>query len=461
MSMTTFPQPYGPIPSPRQLAWHALAFYGFIHFTVNTFTDLEWGRGDESPALFNPTDFSADQIAGAAALGGMSGLILTAKHHDGFCLWPSDFTEHSVKNSPWQNGRGDVVAALARACQDRGLKFGIYLSPWDRNHPQYGRPAYIAYYRSQLRELLTRYGPLFEVWFDGANGGDGYYGGRYERREIDARTYYEWDEILAMIRELQPQACIFGGWPGADVRWTGNEQGIAGDPCWHTFAAGQGEEAGQEILNRGMRDGTVWFPAECDVSIRPGWFYHASEDKQVRTPENLLGLYHQSVGRGANLLLNLPPDRRGRIHEADCRSLEGFRRLREDLFARNLASQEQAAASSAFAPEFDAGRVLDGSAATYWTSAEGDGAPELVLDFDRPVTINLVSLREYLPLGQRVEAFALDTWQSGGWQERYRGTAIGSRRLVGLPGVKAGRLRLRITRAPAGPAIQAFDVYGV
>lgn len=455
-------QPCGPAPSPRQLAWHALEFYGFIHFTVNTFTDLEWGRGDEPPSVFNPSDFSADQIAETAALGGMRGLILTAKHHDGFCLWPSDYTEHSVKNSPWLGGKGDVVAALARACSDRGLKFGVYLSPWDRNHPDYGRRAYVRYYRSQLKELLTRYGPLFEVWFDGANGGDGYYGGRYERREIDARTYYEWEETFALIRELQPQACIFGGMPGADVRWVGNELGIAGDPCWHTFPAGKGEDAGLELLNQGVRGGEVWFPAECDVSIRPGWFYHAAEDERVRSPENLLGLYFQSVGRGANLLLNLPPDRRGRIHEADCASLRGFREQLERLFARDLAKEARVTASSVRAGLAACGpeRAVDGEASAFWPPEDGDAAASLILDFDRPVTFSVVSLREYLPLGQRVDEFALDTWDGDRWQEVCRGTAIGNRRLVDLPRQTSRRLRLRITRAAACPAVSEMAVYG-
>ena len=228
------PEPYGPVPSPRQLRWHDVECYGFLHFSINTFTDKEWGYGDESPAQFNPTAFDADQIAGTAKEAGLRGLVLTCKHHDGFCLWPSQYTEHSVKHSPWKDGKGDVVREISDACRRHGLKFGVYLSPWDRNHKDYARPEYLTYYRNQLRELLTNYGPIFEMWFDGANGGDGYYGGARERRNIDNRTYYDWDNTWKIVRELQPDACMFSD-AGPDVRWVGNESGFAGQTCWATF----------------------------------------------------------------------------------------------------------------------------------------------------------------------------------------------------------------------------------
>ncbi|MFH1265766.1 MAG: alpha-L-fucosidase, partial [Planctomycetota bacterium] len=274
------PRAYGVTPAERQLKWHALEFYGFVHFTINTFTDKEWGYGDESPALFNPTDFDADQIAGTAREAGMKGLILTCKHHDGFCLWPSKFTKHSVARSPWRDGKGDVVREISDACRKHGLQFGVYLSPWDRNHADYGRPAYVEYYRNQLRELLTNYGPIFEVWFDGANGGDGYYGGAREKRNIDRATYYGWDVTRQIVRDLQPDAMMFSD-VGPDIRWVGNESGYAGDPCWATYTPhglnGQapcpGQTAYQEGEN-GHRNGQYWLPAEVDVSIRPGWFYH-------------------------------------------------------------------------------------------------------------------------------------------------------------------------------------------
>jgi alpha-L-fucosidase len=332
------PAPYGPVPSARQLRWHEREIYGFLHFTVNTFTDKEWGYGDEPESVFDPTDFDADQIVGAAKAGGLTGLILTAKHHDGFCLWPSKLTEHSVKKSPWRGGKGDVVCEISEACRRQGLAFGIYLSPWDRNHPEYGRPSYLEYYRGQLRELMTSYGPIFEVWFDGANGGDGYYGGARETRTIDRRTYYDWPSTWQVVRDLQPEAVMFSD-AGPDVRWVGNEKGVAGDPSWATlnraeFAPGEADEA---RLNRGDRPGTHWLPAECDVSIRPGWFYHPGEDDEVKTPHDLLDLYFESVGRGASLLLNVPPDRRGRVHESDEQSLRGFRKLLDATFGTDLA----------------------------------------------------------------------------------------------------------------------------
>ena len=456
------PAPYGPIPSARQLAWHARDVYGFIHFTVNTFTDKEWGFGDESPAVFNPTDFDADQIAGVARDGGLQGLILTCKHHDGFCLWPSRYTEHSVRNSPWRNGRGDVVRELSDACQRHGLAFGVYLSPWDRNHPAYGKPEYIAYYRNQLRELLTGYGPIFEVWFDGANGGDGWYGGANEKRLIDKRTYYEWQATWDLVRDLQPQAVMFSD-GGPDVRWVGNENGLAGDTCRATLNGAEffPGEADTARLNRGDRPGTHWMPAECDVSIRPGWFYHAAEDDRVRSPDNLLDLYMQSVGRGASFLLNLPPDRRGRIHERDAASLREFRRRLDRLLAANLAARATLTADATRGndPAFAPARAADGNPSTYWSTDDGVTTPSLVVDFGRTVAFSLVSLREYLPLGQRVDAFALDAWQHQAWQPIAQGTSIGARRLVRTGPIMAPRLRLRILQAPVCPAISEVAVY--
>ena len=456
------PKPFGAVPSKRQLQWHDLEFYGFLHFTVNTFTGQEWGLGDEAPAVFAPTDFRAEQIVETAARAGMRGLILTCKHHDGFCLWPSRFTEHSVRNSPWRKGQGDVVREISRACAAQGLKFGVYLSPWDRNHAEYGRPAYVRYYRDQLRELLSEYGPIFEVWFDGANGGDGYYGGARERREIDRRAYYDWQNTWRIVRELQPDACMFSD-AGPDVRWVGNEQGIAGDPCWHAidrsrFAPGEADTA---ILNAGERQGPDWLPAECDVSIRPGWFYHAAEDDKVRTPDGLMDLYFQSVGRGASFLLNLPPDTRGRIHERDVNSLLGFRQQWAATFGKDLARSGRAAANNVRGKSalFGAGNLLDGNRNTYWATDDGVTRAEVVVDFPRPVRFNVVGLREFLPLGQRVDAFALDAWRDGGWVECAAGSGIGSRRLIRCGPVTTERLRLRITNAAACPALSEIAAY--
>jgi len=455
------PKAFGPAPTERQLRWHEMEFYGFLHFTVNTFTDKEWGYGDESEAVFNPTDFDADQIVKTAKVAGMKGLILTAKHHDGFCLWPSQYTEHSVKNSPWRSGRGDVVKEISQACHRHGLRFGVYLSPWDRNHANYARPEYLAYYRNQLRELLTNYGDVFTVWFDGANGGDGFYGGANEKRNIDNRTYYDWENTWKLVRERMPMAVMFSD-AGPDIRWVGNERGLAGDPCWATLNAAARYPGGpSDGLNAGERPGTDWIPAECDVSIRPGWFYHAKEDARVKTPAQLLDIYYQSVGRGACLNLNLPPDRRGRIHEPDLRSLEEFRRLLDTTFATDLARPARVTASKVRggAAQFAPANVLDHRNDTYWTTDDSFTTPELILDLGSPVTFNVVSLREYLPLGQRVEAFALDAWRDGKWSEFTHGTSIGNRRLLRFDPITTGKVRLRITQAPVCPALSEVGLY--
>ena len=455
------PAPFGPSPTERQLRWHEMEFYGFVHFSINTFTDKEWGYGDESEQLFNPTDFNADQIVSTAKAAGMKGLILTTKHHDGFCLWPSQYTEHSVKNSPWKNGRGDVVKELSSACRRQGLKFGVYLSPWDCNQKDYSRPEYITYYRNQLRELLTHYGEVFTVWFDGANGGRGYYGGARETRHIDASTYYDWPNTRQLVRDLMPMAVMFSD-AGPDFRWVGNENGVAGDPCWATLnAAGRYPGGSSTGLNSGERPGTDWIPAECDVSIRPGWFYHAKEDARVKTPDQLVDLYYKSVGRGACLNLNIPPDRRGQINENDVRSLREFRRILDATFARNLAQGARLTASNVRggAKQFAPQNLLDGKRNSYWATDDGVTTPDLVIEFPRPVTFNVVSLREYLKLGQRIEAFALDQWKDGQWVEFAKGTSIGNYRLVRGARVTTQKVRLRITQAPVCPALSEFGLF--
>jgi alpha-L-fucosidase len=306
-SAATAPAPFGPLPTERQLRWHEMEYYGFLHFTVNTFTDKEWGFGDEKPAIFNPSQMDIRQWARVARDAGMKGLIITAKHHDGFCLWPSAYTEHSVKHSPWKNGKGDIVGELAAACREYGLRMGVYLSPWDRNSAVYGTPEYRTYYRSQLRELLTTYGDVFSVWYDGANGGDGYYGGANETRRIDNKTYYRWPEVHKIVRELQPMAVMFSD-AGPDIRWVGNERGFGNETNYATLKRDElypGTPRSRE-LPQGHRDGNYWVPAEADVSIRPGWFYHASQDERVKSLDQMLEIYYRSVGMGCNLLLNIP-----------------------------------------------------------------------------------------------------------------------------------------------------------
>ncbi len=453
--------PYGPLPSDRQLRWHEMEYYGFLHFTVNTFTDKEWGYGDEDPKVFNPTDFDADQIVSTAKAAGMKGVILTAKHHDGFCLWPSKYTEHSVKNSSWQGGKGDVVKEISEACKRHGIKFGVYLSPWDRNHKDYARPEYITYYRNQLRELLTNYGNIFTVWFDGANGGDGFYGGARETRKIDNRTFYDWGNTWQIVRQLMPNAVMFSD-AGPDVRWVGNENGFAGEPCWATVkSAGRYPGGSSEGLNSGERPGDAWIPAECDVSIRPGWFYHASEDAKVKTPEQLLDIYYKSVGRGACLNLNLPPDRRGRIHENDVKSLLEFRRIMDATFAKNLAKGAKLTASNVRGKsgKFSPKNLLDSDRHSFWATDDGQTTPELTLGLGKPVTFNVVNLREALPLGQRVDAFVLEARGQGGWEEFARGSSIGNRRLIRTKSVTTDQVRLRILKGAVSPALSEFGLY--
>ena len=453
------PSAFGTLPSSRQLRWHALEYYGFLHFTTNTFTDREWGYGDESTTLFNPTDFDADALAHAARGVGMKALILTAKHHDGFCLWPSKTTEHSVKNSPFRGGKGDVVKEVADACRKNKLLFGIYLSPWDRNHSAYGTPEYVSVYRAQLRELMSDYGPLFEIWHDGANGGDGYYGGKRETRRIDKTRYYDWPTTWQQIRELQPDAVVFSD-AGPDIRWVGNERGVAGDPCWATINGDDiypGREGIESRLNQGERGGSRWIGAECDVSIRPGWFWHEAQNGRVKTPEQLLELYFASVGRGASLLLNVPPDRRGRWHESDVAALREFHRLRELLFA--VDATKGAKLEGPARPGTPLKHLRDGKPETYWATDDAAVTPEVMITLKQPTLLGVVRLREYLPMGLRVDAFALDVWESNSWSEWAQGTGIGAQRLVRGRALKTERLRLRITKAAVCPCLSEFSVF--
>lgn len=449
------PAPYGALPSPRQRAWHELETYGFLHFTINTFTDREWGLGDEDPALFNPSDFSAEQIVTACKAGGLKQLIITAKHHDGFCLWPSRLTEHTIAKSPYKQGRGDIVGEIAAACARHGLKFGVYVSPWDRNNAEYGRPGYVRIYHGQLRELLTQYGKIHEVWFDGANGGDGFYGGARETRKIDAATYYEWDTIRAMVRELQPEAVTFAD-ANMDVRWVGNEAGVAGDPCWPTMDE---QPFTPERGNSGVRGGKLWNPAEVDVSIRPGWFWHPDENEQVRSPANLMKLYFESVGRGANLLLNVPPDRRGRIFEADVLALKSFREALDRMMSRNLAQGARISASSVFSPAFAAANLSSGTAP--WAARENDRSGAWVaLDLPQAMTFNVVRLREAIEYGARIDKFAFEVWQDGAWRTLAQHSCLGPCRLIRLDApVTTNKVRLRIVEAAASPVLAEFGLY--
>jgi alpha-L-fucosidase len=462
------PAPYGATPTVRQLAWSELEFYNFLHFTVNTFTDKEWGYGDESPSIFNPNAFDADSMIEDLKAAGSKGVILTCKHHDGFCLWPTKTTERSVKNSPFRGGNGDVVREVVEAAHRHGLRFGVYVSPWDRSQSTYGRPEYIRIYRQQLRELLSDYGPLFEIWHDGANGGDGYYGGAREKRIIDKLHYYEWANTWNLERQWQSGAVIFSD-VGPDIRWVGNEKGRASETCWATYtprspSGGPGSpgDVVEAEATTGTRDGKVWMPAECDVSIRPGWFWHENENAKVKTPQELLDLYFASVGRGGSFLLNIPPDRRGLIHQSDRAALKGYGQRMRSIFGRSLAAGAHVMASNTRgnSHRFQAENILDGRRDTYWASDDGVTTPEVIITFPAKISFNVVRLREYLPLGQRVAAFTVEAWKGSDWKQVATGTSIGMCRILRTGTVvHAERVRFRVSQSPVCPAISEVSLF--
>lgn len=464
---TAPPIPFGATPSERQLAWHDLETYAFLHFTTNTFTDKEWGYGDESPQVFNPTDFDADQIIGTLANTGFKGAILTAKHHDGFCLWPSKYTEHSVKNSPWKDGQGDVVKEIADACRKHGIKFGIYLSPWDRNHADYGTKQYLEYYRNQLRELLTNYGDIFEVWFDGANGGDGYYGGAREERRIDRATYYGWDTNFGIVRELQPHAVIFSD-IGPDVRWVGNERGYAADSSWATYTPLPAKgflvpsvgATKHQVGETGTMNGKFWIPAEADVSIRPGWFYHPSEDEKVKTLEKLKDIYFHSVGNGASLLLNVPLDRTGQIHETDSLRLMEFKQFLDNAFNKDLLQGSRAKANHTRGSDFNASKLVDDDPSSYWATEDEQKSATVKFQLDGFQTFNCMILKEYIPLGQRVTNFSVKVMEDGRWREVANGSTIGHKKIVRFETVTSDKVSLSVEAlaCPVLSEVKLFDM---
>jgi alpha-L-fucosidase len=459
----TPPAPVAPVPTAAQLAWHEMETNAFIHFTINTFTDKEWGYGDEQPARFAPTAVNTDQWISTLKEAGFKGVILTCKHHDGFCLWPSAYTEHSIKHSPYKDGKGDLVKEVSDACKAHGLKFGVYASPWDRNHADYGKPEYITYYRDQLKELFSQYGPVFEMWFDGANGGDGFYGGANEKRQIDRQKYYDWPGTLNMVREMEPNILFFSD-AGPDIRWVGNERGEAGETNWNsitpdTLYAGKADI--ENLLQTGNAQGTRWIPAEVDVSIRPGWFYHSKEDSLVKTPERLFEIYLSSVGRGSTLLLNVPPDGRGLIHENDVKSLQGWRRLIDSTFAHNLATGATATASHyrGESEAYDAVKAIDGQKDTYWATDDGITAADLEITLDTPQRVQYILLQEYIALGQRVEQFEVEVWQGNAWKKVASATTIGYKRIVKLEPVETSKVRVKIIAAKACPLISQIGLY--
>lgn len=425
------PVPLEPVPTPQQLAWHEMEMGLFCHFGVNTFLDQEWGDGSESPDVFQPSELNPRQWVQIARACGMKYLVFTAKHHDGFCLFPSAYTTHSVASSSWRQGKGDVVREVAEACHEQGLMFGVYLSPWDRHEPSYSEPSrYDEYYKNQLRELLTRYGAVGEVWLDGAGS---------------AGHTYDWEGYFALVRSLQPNALI--AICGPDIRWVGNEDGLAPDTVWYV----------QE------RDGKpVWYPPECDVPIRKQyWFFHTHTENTVRTPEELLEIYYRSVGRGAGLLLNIAPDRRGLLPEEDVAALKEMWRIVSTTFRTNLAENKPIIVSNVRGndPQYAAENLLDNNANTYWATDDGVTTATIEVDLGMPTKFNRVMLQEYLPLGQRIEAYAVEVHENGSWKTVVEGTTIGHKRLDRFSDVSADKVRVTIRRAKACPVLRGFGVY--
>ena len=399
----------------------------FVHFGMNTFTDRDWGDGTEAPSQFNPTDVNPRQWARVAKEAGFKGLIFTAKHHEGFALWPSRYTDFSVANSPWRNGEGDVVRAVAEACRKEGIKFGIYLSPWDRHEPSYGTPAYNDFYVNQLTELLTGYGPVFEVWMDGAHG-DG------------VNPNYDFERFWATVREHQPGAVI--AIAGPDVRWVGNERGVARETEWSA---------------RGDR----WYPAECDLPNRPRWFWVGHLDDDVMSLERHLDVYFTSVGRNCTLLLNVPPNRDGVIPEPDVRRLMEMRAVLDAIFDEDLATYRPSTASNvredsvAWGPE----QAVDPRPGTFWATDDDTVEAWIEIDLEEAKTFNVIELKEPIAYGQRVEAYRVEAWRDGAWETVARGTTIGYRKLDRPGTVTARRVRLVIESSRAAPAIERFGLY--
>lgn len=459
-AQTKAPAPYGPVPSENQMRWQEMEYYAFVHFSLNTYTDQSWGYGNEDVKLFNPEKADCRQWARICKEAGMKGIIITAKHHCGFCLWPSKYTEYSIKNAPWENGKGDMVREMADACKEYGLKLGIYLSPWDRNSKDYGKPEYITYFRNQLRELLTNYGPIFEIWFDGANGGDGYYGGANETRKIDRTTYYDWKNTYAMIRKLQPNIVIWNdGGDRADLRWVGTEEGYVGETNWSLLNATG--DVPWNMLHFGVENGNSWVPAEVNTSIRPEWFYHPSEDGKVKTVPFLLETYYNSIGHNGSLLLNFPIMPNGLIHSNDEKAALDFAKAVKESFAVNLSEKKKAEASDVRgnATKFGAAMAIDNNKNTYWATNDNVTKASLIIDLGKPTLFNRFLVQEYIRLGQRVKAFMVEALVDGNWKELAKATTIGYKRIIRFPSVQATKVRFTITDSKSSPVISNIGIY--
>ena len=458
------PKPYGALPTQRQLAWHDIETYGLIHFTPTTFENKEWGYGDADPKTFNPTSFDAEQIIKAAKAGSLKGIILVAKHHDGFALWPTKTTDYNISKSAFRNGKGDLVKEIELAARKNGLKFGVYCSPWDRNNAKYGTADYLKIYQAQLKELYSNYGKLFMSWHDGANGGDGFYGGAKEKRSIDNTTYYDWNNTWQITRTMQPMANIFSD-VGLDVRWVGNENGFAADTSWATFTPMPPKGVNVAVPGQanypespmGIRDGKFWMPAECDVPLRKGWFYHANE--KPKSVNSLIDLYFKSVGRGAALDLGLAPDTRGLLHEDDVANLKQFGEILSKTFAVNFAKNANVMASQTRGKAYGVNLLTDNNKKTYWTTADEINKAELIIDFGKLISFDVISLQEYIPLGQRIDSFIVEVFENNNWKLVNAGASVGAKRLVRLEKpVSANKIRINL-KAPVAITLSEIGVY--
>jgi alpha-L-fucosidase len=463
------PAPYGALPTESQLNWQELEQYVLVHFTPTTFQNKEWGYGDADPKIFNPVKFDASQIVNAAKDGGFKGVIFVAKHHDGFCLWPTKTTSYNISKSPFRNGKGDMVKEFEVAARKAGMKFGLYCSPWDRNNEDYGKPEYVEKYRNQLRELYSNYGELFITWFDGANGGDGYYGGKNEKRSIDRSTYYGWEKTWGISRELQPGAVIFAD--NGDVRWVGNERGFANETSWATFTpepiAGKTVavpgETDSEKAQGGTRNGKFWKPAECDVPLRNGWFYHANEDNQVKSVAELFEIYCKSVGRGAGMDIGLAPNTDGVLHQNDVKALKDFGDFLKKLFADNLAQSAVITASEVRGENqifFGTKNLTDNDRYSYWATSDEVKKASVTLEWDKEQTFNIIRLRENIKLGQRIEKVEIEAFINKNWKKVGEATSIGANRLVRLPNyITTSKLRILIKESPVSIALSDIGVF--
>ena len=447
------PEPYGAVPTPQQIEWQKMEMNMFAHFGPNTFTGLEWGLGTEAEDIFNPSALDCGQWASIAKAAGFKGIIITGKHHDGFCLWPNPVSTHTVAQSPWKDGKGDVLKELSEACAKEGLKFGVYVSPWDRNDPHYGTPEYNDVYVKTLETVHDgRYGEVFEQWFDGANGE-----GPNGKKQV-----YDWPRFHETVLKYSPNAIMFSD-VGPGCRWVGNERGVAGRTNWSTlntkgFTPGAGSPS-TDTLNTGNVHGAVWHPAETDVSIRPGWFWRESENDKVKSLNKLLSIYYTSVGRNSLLLLNVPPDDRGLIHSADSARLMEFRRAIDEIFKDNLADGAKAKASNVRGRGFGAGNILDGNFDSYWATKDGINEASVTFNLAGEKTFNRVLIQEYIPLGQRVKSFTVEAeGPDGQWKEIARETTIGYKRIVPTEKVTTSKVRVNLV-AFAPVVINGFGLY--